>query len=160
MKVGNDAFTRANRASRSTVAGDRVIELLMPIGLELDEDEEKNVYVKSIEKNGRAERTGMVFVGDRIAMASATFGDDMWSCRGVGLSRVMTTIRMRNTKPVKLVLEAPSEAEEKKRRAIAFAEASEEEKKIAQEKADQLLAEMAAEDKELVKKRKGLFGLW
>lgn len=47
----------------------------------------------------------MIFIGDRIAMASATFGDDMWSCRGVGLSRVLTTIRMRNTKPVVLVLE-------------------------------------------------------
>jgi hypothetical protein len=40
----------------------------------------------------------------------------------------MSTIRMRNTKPVKLVLEAPTEQEEKKRRAIAFAEKSEAEK--------------------------------
>lgn len=74
MKVGNDAFSRANRAARNAQAGDRVVELLMPLGLELDEDEEKNVYVKGIEKNSRAERTGMIFVGDRIAMASATFG--------------------------------------------------------------------------------------
>lgn len=34
---------------------------------------------------------------------------------------------------MKLVLEAPNEAEEKRRRAIAFAEASEEEKKIEKE---------------------------
>ena len=55
--------------------------------------------------------------------------DEMWSCRGVGLGRVTSTIKMRNTKPVKLVLEAPNEQEEKKRRAIAFAEKSEAEKK-------------------------------
>lgn len=53
----------------------------------------------------------------------------MWSCRGVGLGRVMSTIKVRNTKPVKLVLEAATEQEEKKRRSIAFAEKSDAEKK-------------------------------
>ena len=86
------------------------------------------VFVKSIEKNSRAEATGKVFVGDIVAMASATFGDDMWSCRGVGLTRVMSVIKMRNSKPVRLILEAPNEQEEKRRRVIAFAEKSEEEK--------------------------------
>jgi C-terminal processing protease CtpA/Prc len=133
MKVGNDAFTRMNRAVRQSQAGDRTVELIQPLGLELDEDEEKNVYVKSIDADGRAARTGKIFVGDRIAMASATFGNDMWSCRGVGLSRVLTAIRMRNTSPVRLVLEAPDEAEEIKRRAIAYAEASEEQKKLEKE---------------------------
>lgn len=133
MAVKNDAFARANRETRKANAEDRVIEIPMPIGLELDEDKDGNVFVKSIDKGGRADKTGKVFVGDIVAMASATFGDDMWSCRGVGLSRVLTTIKMRNNKPVKLVLEAPNEMEEKKRRAIAFKEASEEEKKKEQE---------------------------
>ena len=134
-----------------------------------DEDADGNVFVAAITPGGRAEKSGMVFKGDRIvrnfrlclevacilfsfaqAMCSATFGDDMWSCRGVGLNRVLASIKVRNTKPghkkfqlqiisphegfilfystVRLVLEAPNEAEEKKRRAIAFAEASEEEK--------------------------------
>jgi C-terminal processing protease CtpA/Prc len=126
--VENDAFRKANRAMRSAGADDRVVELRMPLGMELDEDENGNVFVKSIEKNGRADKSGMVFVGDYVAMASATFGEDMWSCRGVGLSRVLSVIKMRNTKPVRLVLEAANEAEEKKRRAIAFAEMTEEEK--------------------------------
>merc|ERR1711871_1701634 len=111
-----------------------------------------NGFVKSMEPKGRAAKTGKVFVGDRIAMVSATFGDDMWSCRGVGLSRVLAAIKVRNTKPVKIALEASSEAEEKKRRAIAFAELSEKEKAKKQE--------MMAEDKELLKKRKGFLGLW
>ena len=74
-------------------------------------------------------------------MASATFGEEMWSCRGVGLTRVLSVIKMRNTKPVKLVLEAVNEAEEKKRRAIAFKELSEAEKLAKQKKDDDLLSD-------------------
>ena len=37
-----------------------MVELLMPIGLELDQDTEGNVFVKSIDKGGRAEKTGKV----------------------------------------------------------------------------------------------------
>lgn len=160
MKVDNDAFTRANRAARSAGADDRIVEIKLPLGLELDEDKEGNVFVKSIEKGGRAEKTGKVFVGDIVAMSSATFGDDMWSCRGVGLTRVLASIKVRGTKPVKLVLEAANELEEKKRRAIAFKEKSDEEKAADQRKADELLAAMVEDDKSLLKKRKGLFGLW
>lgn len=98
------------------------------MGMDLDEDKFGNVFVKSIEKGGFADRSGKVFVGDIIAMASATFGDDMWSCRGAGLTRVVSVIKMRNNKPCKLVLEAANEQEEKKRRIIAFAEKTEEEK--------------------------------
>lgn len=101
-----------------------------------------------------------MFVGDRIAMASATFGDDLWSTRGAGLTRVLSVIKMRNNKPVKLVLEAANEAEEKKRRAIAFAELSEAEKAAKKKKEDELLLSMLDEDKGLVKKRKGFLGLW
>ena len=160
MKVNNDAFTRANRAARTAGADERSVELLQPLGLQLDEDKDGNVFVVSMEKNGRAEKSGKVFVGDRIAMASATFGDELWSCRGVGLTRVLSVIKMRNTKPVKLVLEAANETEEKKRRAIAFAEMSEKEKIAKQKKDDELLNAMTQEDKDLVKKRKGFLGLW
>lgn len=93
-------------------------------------------------------------------MVSATFGDDMWACRGVGLNRVLAAIKVRNTKPVKLVLEAPDEAEEKRRKAIAFKELSDAEKAAKQKLDDELLAAMVEEDKDLLKKRKGPFGLW
>jgi len=159
MKVENDAFAKSNRNSRSAAAGDRMVELKMPLGMDLEEDENGNVYVKSIEKNGRAEKSGMIFVGDIVAMVSATFGDDMWSARGVGLDRVVSSIKVRNSKPVRLVLEAVNEQEEKKRRAIAFREATEEEKAALQIKNDDLLGKMMDNDKELGKKRKflGLF---
>ena len=158
MKVNNDAFTRANRATRSAGADDRIVEILLPLGMELAEDKEGNVFVKSIEPNGRAAKTGKVFVGDYIAMASATFGEEMWSCRGVGLTRVLAVIKSRNTKPVKLALEAANEAEEKKRKAIAFAEISEAEKAAKKKKDDELLTSMLDDDQNLLKK-KG-FRLW
>jgi C-terminal processing protease CtpA/Prc len=133
MKVENDAFAKKNREMRKAGADDRIVELRMPMGIDLEEDENGNVYVKSIDKNSRAAKSGKIFVGDIVAMVSATFGDDMWSCRGVGLNRVLSTIKVRNSKPVRLVLEAPNEQEEKKRRAIAYAEASEEEKQLQKE---------------------------
>lgn len=89
MKVENDAFAKANRSQRRAAADDRIVELRMPMGMDLDEDKNGNVFVKSIEKGGRADKSGMVFVGDIVAMVSATFGDDMWSARGVGLDRVV-----------------------------------------------------------------------
>jgi hypothetical protein len=94
MKVENDAFAKANRSQRRAAADDRMVELRMPMGMDLDEDKNGNVFVKSIEKGGRADKSGMVFVGDIVAMVSATFGDDMWSARGVGLDRVVSSFRM------------------------------------------------------------------
>ena len=118
------------------------------------------MFVKAIDKNSRAEKTGKVFVGDYVTMVSATFGDDLWSARGVGLNRVLVSIKSRNTKPVTLVLEAKNEGEEKKRRAIAFKELSEEEQRKKDEKDKDLLSQMRANDKDLLNKRKGPFGLW
>ena len=160
MAVNNDANAKANRAARSVDGNTRTAEILLPLGMELDEDKEGNVFVKSMEPNGRAARTGKVFVGDRITMVSATFGEDMWSTRGVGLTRVLSAMKVRNSKPVKFALEATTEAEEKKRRAIAFAELSETEKAKKKVKDDELLSSMLQEDKELLKKRKGFLGLW
>lgn len=156
----NDAFTRNNRAARSAGATDRVVEIRQPLGLELDEDAQGNVYVKRVTKGGRADKTGKVFEGDIVAMVSATFGDDMWSARGVGLDRVVKSIQVRNTKPVKLALEARSEQEEKRRQAIAFRELTEAEKAAKQKRDDELLAAMQEDDKDLRKKRKGFLGLW
>jgi len=159
-EVKNDAFTRANRAARRAGATDRIVEIRQPLGMELDEDAEGNVYVRKLTKGGRAEKTGMVFEGDIVAMVSATFGDDMWSARGVGLDRVVKSIQVRNTKPVKLVLEAKNEQLEKKRQAIAFKELSDAELAAKQKKDDELLAAMEQDDKALRKKRTGFMGLW
>lgn len=131
--VKNDPTTRANRAARRSGADDRIVELRKPLGLTLAEDINGNVFVKSVDANGRAEKSGLVFVGDQVKMVSATFGEDMWSCEGAGLTRVLSCIKVRNTKPVRLVLEAANEEEEKKRRAVAYKELSPSEKEANQQ---------------------------
>ena len=50
-------------------------------------------------------RALQVRVGDVVTMTSATFGDQMWSCRGVGLNRVLRAIKVRQGTQVTLVLE-------------------------------------------------------
>eukprot|EP01039_Chlorochromonas_danica_P003189 gene3189-3491_t len=160
MEVRNDAFARANRAIRRAGANDRIVELRKPLGLELDEDKEGNVFVKSIDRGGRADKSGMIFEGDYVRMISATFGDDMWTCRGVGLTRVLSCISSRNTQPVRMVLEAATSEEEAKRRAIVFREPTEAEKEVKKLSEAELLSAMEKDDKELLKKRKGFFGLW
>jgi hypothetical protein len=161
MAVANDDDAKARRAQRKAGANARMVELRMPIGLELDEDPKTgDVFVKKIEKNGRADKTGMVFEGDRVVMASATFGDDMWNCRGVGLGRVVSTIRVRNSKPVKLVLEAATKKEEERIRSIIFKPKTDAELANEAKKEEELMNAMKDNDKALLKKRKGFLGLW
>ena len=41
-----------------------MVELKLPLGLVLDEDKDGNVFVKSIDKGSRAEKSGLVFERD------------------------------------------------------------------------------------------------
>jgi hypothetical protein len=40
-------------------------------------------------------QSGKVQKGDLVTMISATFGDEMWSARGAGLSMIMQAIKVR-----------------------------------------------------------------
>lgn len=93
-----------------------------------------------------------------MTMCSATFGDDMWSTRGVGLTRVLAAIRVRAGPTVKLVFETPDQYKKKAVMTTAQRKAMEEAKQAAQAKKDQLLAELEADE---VKLKKGkFFGLF
>jgi hypothetical protein len=133
LKAKNDPETRANRAARRSGAGDRVVELRKPLGLTLNEDQEGNVFVVAIDPFGRAAQSRSVFVGDQVKMVSATFGEDMWTCENVGLARIVSCVRARNTKPVRFVLQAPNLQEEKRRREIAFQEPSPQEQRASEQ---------------------------
>jgi hypothetical protein len=57
------------------------------LGLKFRENFAKGVFIDKIVPNteaARLEREGKLKVGDEITMVSATFGDEMWSSRGVG----------------------------------------------------------------------------
>ena len=96
--------------------------------------------------------------GDVVTMCSSTFGDEMWSCRGAGLSRVLSAIRLRAGPTVKLVFENSSQASAKKNSAQKSMEAAELARKRAQDKKDSLLKELESDNQKLKKgKFLGLF---
>ena len=95
MAKDDEDLLRAARASRYAGTDDNVVELMKPLGLVLNQDDDNNVYVETVAPRGNAARTGKVKEGDYVTMCSATFGDQMWSTRGVGLTRVLAAIRVR-----------------------------------------------------------------
>jgi len=148
---------RWNRAKRSATVGDRVVELKRPLGIVLEEDENGNVYVDAVAPRGNAARTGMVKKGDVVTMCSATFGDQMWSCRGVGLTRVLAAIRVRAGPNVKLVFESTDDKGDQWKNTAKAMEKAEEARVRAQAKKDELLTELESDEKKL---KRGFFGLF
>ena len=55
-------FMRWAKSSRSAQAEDNVVELVRPLGLVLNQDEQGNVYVETVAPRGNAARTGKVCV--------------------------------------------------------------------------------------------------
>ena len=118
----------------------------------------RNVYVDTVAPRGNAARSGKVKQGDILVMCSATFGDQMWSTRGAGLSRVLNAIKVRAGPTVKLVFESPSDTQRKANLSKKSAEIARQARENAQAKRDSLLKEMEEDEKKL---RKGkLFGLF
>ena len=179
-------FMRYAKQSRSASVGDNVVELNRPLGLVLNEDENGNVYVETVAPKGNAARTGKVSngmrclfgstlrcskglmnffdmiqirEGDIVTMCSATFGDQMWSTRGVGLTRVLAAIRVRSGATVSIVVESPKAMARKQSDTVKQIQAREAAAMTAQAKKDNLLSELEQDELKL-KKGKGFFGLF
>jgi len=61
LHMANDKdFMRWARQSRSAGSEDNVVELLRPLGLVLNQDDEGNVFVETVAPKGNAARTGKV----------------------------------------------------------------------------------------------------
>jgi hypothetical protein len=91
-------------------------------------------------------------------MCSATFGNQMWSTRGVGLTRVLAAIRVRAGPTVKLVVENKSGYKKKAAMSAQQQNAMQEAAKQAQKKKDALLSELEKDEDKLKKgKFLGLF---
>lgn len=156
--ANDDDLMRFARSSRSAGNDDTVVELMRPLGLVLNQDENGNVYVETVAPRGNAARTGKVKEGDIVTMCSATFGNDMWSTRGVGLTRVLAAIRVRAGPTVKLALESQTQYQKKAAMSTKQAQAAEEARRAAQAKKDALLDELDRDEKRLKKgKFLGLF---
>lgn len=158
MAGDENDLLRWARAARSAGSDDNVVELPKPLGLVLNQDANGNVYVETVAPKGNAARTGQVKEGDIVTMCSATFGDQMWSTRGVGLNRVLAAIRVRSGNTVKLVVESPDQYKKKAVTTTKQRQAMEDAKKTAQAKKDQLLNELEKDEERL--KSKKFFGLF
>merc|ERR1712151_592581 len=152
MANDDEDLLRFARSSRSAGMNDNVVELQKPLGLVLNQDDNGNVYVETVAAKGNAARTGKVKEGDIVTMCSATFGNDMWSTRGVGLTRVLAAIRVRAGSTVSLVFESPTQYQKKASMSTKQQKAMEEARLVAQAKKDQLLDQL---EKDEVKLKKG-----
>ena len=158
MSDGDEDFMRWAKQSRSASAGDNLVELRRPLGIVLDEDDNGNVFVQTLAPKGNAARSGLVREGDVVTMCSATFGNEMWSCRGVGLTRVLAAIRVRAGPTVSLVFESPKQGKVKGVEVARQAQAARDAKVRAQAKRDELLKELESDETRLKKgKFLGLF---
>ncbi|CAN8076660.1 unnamed protein product [Agarophyton chilense] len=106
-----------DRSKRVVSDSDRSVVLQKPLGMVLEEGQDGMVFVAEIDPDGNAAASGEVNEGDVLVAVSATFGDEVWSTRGVGLDRVMKSIRIRSGDFVTLVLESPDKLSEMKTKA-------------------------------------------
>jgi len=92
-----------------------------------------------------------------VTMCSATFGEQLWSTRGVGLTRVLAAIKIRAGPTVTLVVEQPGESARKAKTTQKATDVAQEARARAQSKKDTLLKQLEQDEKKL---KKGFFGLF
>merc|ERR1719454_2480751 len=130
---GNNEESKLRRddlSLRSARAGSRVLTFRRPnaattgllLGLKFKEGAGKAIYIQSIVPNTQAadfEKQGKLSVGDEITMVSATFGDEMWSARGVGKMRLEKSIAVRQGATISFVLESSDDNSKKRMKEMA-----------------------------------------
>jgi len=103
---------------RDAQAGDRKVTFRKPntaasallLGIKFREGFGKAVFIDKIipgTEAGRLKQQGKIKEGDEVTMVSATFGDEMWSTRGAGKTRLEKSIAVRQGMTISFVLEQP-----------------------------------------------------
>jgi len=106
---GND------RAKRGVTNEDRYAIIRKPLGVILEEGADGMVFIANIDPNGNAAKSNFdIRIGDIVVAVSATFGDEVWSTRGVGIDRVLKSIKIRAGDFVTIVLENSEENQDQK----------------------------------------------
>lgn len=164
---GNNAESNARRDAlslRDARAGDRKVTFRKPnqateglvLGLKFKESFGKAVYIEKILPNTEAARLqaqGKIKEGDQVTMVSATFGDEMWSARGVGKYRLEKSIAVRQGMTISFVFENSDDGS--KREMERRAKLAEKENAKMSRLQKQLAAEVDAE-----KAKPKLFGIF
>jgi len=141
---------------RDARPGDRKVTFRKPnaatqgivLGLKFRESFGKGVFIDKIvagTEAARLEQQGKLKVGDEITMVSATFGDEMWSARGIGKYRLEKSIAVRQGATISFVVESPSDGT-KKARAEALKKQNQEQERLSRLQ-QQLAKEVEAEKK-------------
>jgi hypothetical protein len=105
----NDPDAGTNAAREADEATSRLIEVNMPLGIAFEEKGGGDIYIKEVDEASDAFAQG-VRPGAQLVMVSATFGDDMWNARGVGMTQLNTVIKSRFGATIKLALEKENES--------------------------------------------------
>jgi hypothetical protein len=111
-----------DRAKRELSDNDIYAVVQKPLGLTLAERDDGMVYIAAVQPGGNAAKTGVLRPGQIVTAVSATFGDEIWSVRGVGLDRVLKSIKVRSGDFVTLVVEDEQTVEQKKTDAYEIAQ--------------------------------------
>ena len=147
---------------RSARTGDRKVTFRKPntateglrLGLKFRESFGKAVYIDKIlpgTEAARLEKDGKIRCGDEIVMVSATFGDEMWSARGVGKYRLEKSIAVRQGATISFVVENSDDGSKKRMRELAMKQKKEQERVSR-------LQKMMTKEVEAEKKKGGFFG--
>jgi len=165
---GNNAESKERRemlSARDARAGDRKVTFRKPnmatdglvLGLKFKEGFGKAVYIEKILPNteaARLEQQGKIKKGDQITMVSATFGDEMWSARGIGKYRLEKSIAVRQGNGISFVLENSDDGSKKEMERLAKLQKAE------NDKISRLQKQMAGEVDAGKAQQKKLFGLF
>jgi len=76
----------------------------MPLGIDFEERDGGDIYIRGVDESSDAWSQG-VRPGSQLVMVSATFGDEMWNARKVGMTQFMTVVNSRFGSTMKLALE-------------------------------------------------------
>jgi len=164
---GNNDESKQRRndlSLRSAPPGSRVVSFRkqnaatqgLQLGLKFKESFGKAVYIEKILPDTQAsllEQKGQLRVGDEITMVSATFGDEMWSARGVGKYRLEKSIAVRQGMNIQFVVEASDDNSKKRQKELQMKLTKEQEKTTRLQ--NQLAKEVDAD-----KKKPKLFGFF
>lgn len=164
---GNNEESKKRRADlslRSAPVGSRKVVFRKPnsatqglqLGLKFKETLGKAVIIDDIIPNteaARLEKSGQIKKGDEIVMVSATFGDEMWSARGVGKYRLEKSIAVRQGMTISFVVEGRDAKSKQNAKALAEKQAKE------NARMSRLQKELAAEV-EAQKKQGGSWKFW
>jgi len=91
------------------MATSRLVECSKPLGVQFEEKDGGDIYIKAVDPASDAYDQG-VRAGAQLVMVSATFGDEMWNTKQVGMTQLMTVLNSRFGNTITLALEKENKA--------------------------------------------------